>query len=640
MAAPSETVWGSTVGSYGRIGLYVTKSSTNTETTVTVQVWFWSKYSVNDKVGGTLYLDNLSSTGSATTSKGAATIKTTVETGSGWSTSNQVLVTSKSYTYKHTRGTSAATRYIYAKLTNIDRVGGTMYATTTVSIPALDQFTIKYDANGGGTAPSNQSTYYGKSVTLPSMSRTGYSFQGWAKTASGSVAYKAGTSYTPNANVTLFAVWSPNTYTVTYNSNTADTVTNMPSNQTQTHDVTLPLSSTVPKRTNYKFLGWSTSKTATTATYNPGQNYTGNSALNLYAVWQLAYVKPRIEKVSITRCDSNGTDSDTGTCVRVRFDYKCDQAVDSINIEWETPAGDWSETDVDISSAEVYGSVDALISWYTFSTDSTYTFTITVTDTAGYNVAFATVSGMDFAIDFLAGGNGAAFNKPAELKGVLDMNLQAHFRKGILPVVLEPETDLNDIRTPGFYVGENVSSSNYTNCPISSGTFTLEVLSGGGDGQTLQRLTRCHKTEPIVYERWYHADDSIKDWATDSNGNYIWFGGWVYPSLESEFAVYSSVGDSVPGCRKDGQIVEIRGIVTPVSDIAGGTNTHIIFTVPEGYRPDSPVYAVCQGSNNCTWLLRVNTSGAVDFSRYRNGDTSTTAVAGTWLPFQITYFAK
>ena len=80
MAAPSGTVWGSIVGSYGRIGIYTTTSSTNTETTVSVQVWFWSKYSVDDDVGATLYLDNLSATGSATTSKGSTSIKTTVAT--------------------------------------------------------------------------------------------------------------------------------------------------------------------------------------------------------------------------------------------------------------------------------------------------------------------------------------------------------------------------------------------------------------------------------------------------------------------------------------------------------------------------------------------------------------------------------
>ena len=40
MAAPDGTVWGSTVGSYGRIGIYRSVSNTNTQSTVSIQVWF------------------------------------------------------------------------------------------------------------------------------------------------------------------------------------------------------------------------------------------------------------------------------------------------------------------------------------------------------------------------------------------------------------------------------------------------------------------------------------------------------------------------------------------------------------------------------------------------------------------------
>jgi hypothetical protein len=91
--------------------------------------------------------------------------------------------------------------------------------------------------------------------------------------------------------------------------------------------------------------------------------------------------------------------------------------------------------------------------------------------------------------------------------------------------------------------------------------------------------------------------------------------------------------------RKDGRMVEVRGIVTPTSAITGDTDMHTIFTLPAGYRPSSLIYVVCQGSGACTWLLRVNTSGTVDFSRYRNGEGFTTAAADTWLPFQATFFA-
>ena len=291
MAAPSGIVWGSIVGSYGRIGIYVKLTNTNTQTTRHTEVWFWSKYTVDDSNNTFYYDDNATS---ATTSKGSVNINTTVASGSGWSTTNQVKL--KEYDYTFTRGTSSSKRYVAAKLANIDRVGGTMTCSTSYTIPALTKYTVSYNANGGSGAPSSQSKYYGKTLTLSGTkpTRTGYTFKGWATSSSGSVAYASGASYTANASATLYAVWQANTYTVKYNANGG---TGAPSNQTKTHGATLTLSSTKPTRasvnndgvtTTYTFKGWATSANSSTVSYAAGAKYTANASVTLYAVWSTA----------------------------------------------------------------------------------------------------------------------------------------------------------------------------------------------------------------------------------------------------------------------------------------------------------------------------------------------------------------
>lgn len=646
MAAPTTNItWGDIAyGSGessrgGRIGIYVNKTSTNTETTLTVEVWFWSKYGVSDNLGNALYLDNLSSAGSATTDRGGTNIQTTVSSGAGWSTSNQVKLTSKSYTWKHTRGTSATTRYLYAKLTGVDRVGATMYASKTVSIPALASYTISYNANGGSGAPSSQTKYYGKNLTLSSTTptRTGYSFQGWALTKAnadaGTAYYDAGGTCGKNENLTLYAVWKANTYAVTYNANATD-VTNLPSQQTKTYGITLKLSSTIPKRTNYNFLGWATSASATTATYAAGANYTANSKVMLYAVWELAYTKPRITNLSITRCDADGNITDKGTRVKINFNWETDYADPTISIAWSPATSDVCLVEWSYNSGMTSESVEEILEVDdVFSTDTTYTFTITVEDEVGYSAEVVTLPGTKFIMDILYEGKGIAFNKPAELEGVMDIGFQTRLLGGLSYVLLPADTDLDDCHTPGFYMGENVSAYNYVNCPLTSGTFTLEILSMGDNGQIMQRLTQCHISTPVVYERMYYK----------SAGWGKWFGGWAYPTLTSQFTMYgTSESANKPRYRKDGRLVEVRGIVTPTSDIAGSNDILPIFTLPEGYRPNSLIYALCQGSGTCSWLLRITDDGEVGFSRYRDGTGYTTAKAnsdntGTWLPFQITY---
>jgi len=73
------------------------------------------------------------------------------------------------------------------------------------------------------------------------------------------------------------------TYTVSYNANGGS---GAPSAQTKYHDTTLTLSSTSPTKSGYIFAGWSTSSSATSATYKAGGNYTANASVTLYAVWK------------------------------------------------------------------------------------------------------------------------------------------------------------------------------------------------------------------------------------------------------------------------------------------------------------------------------------------------------------------
>lgn len=567
MAAPSSTVWGSIVngssdGRKGRLGIYTSVSSTNSQTTVNVQVWFWTIYSCSDGAANDLYYNVGTSVTSATTKVASKiNIDHTVATGSTWNTANQTKVLDKTYTYD--RGTSAVTYKVYAKFSGIDILNGPVSANTSYTIPALTKYTISYNANGGSGAPANQTKYYGKNITLSSTkpTRTGYSFQGWALTKANADAgtwyYSAGGTCGKNENLTLYAVWKANTYAVKYNANGG---TGAPAQQTKTYGVTLKLSSTIPKRTNYNFLGWATSASATTKQYSAGANYTTNSAVTLYAVWELAYVKPRITNLAVGRVKQIVTEeitykpSDAGTYVAVSFDWECDQAVSSITIELEPESGAILSATPTVSG--ISGSVGEIIS--DVLTDSTYTVRITVTDAAGYNVALETLPGTAFVIDIFTEGKGIAFNKPAELEGVADIGFKTRFLGGILHPVLEPEKDLDDVLTPNTYVGANVSTHSYGHCPLTSGTFTLEVAGMGEEGQLKQRLTSCHKTNSRAWERIRHVDSngamSWGDWicVSDFDGQLLWSGSYF---MTADHTINLVEPDSEPVSKQRSGIV-------------------------------------------------------------------------------------
>ncbi len=73
-------------------------------------------------------------------------------------------------------------------------------------------------------------------------------------------------------------------YTVSFDANGG---TGAPPSQTKIHGTALDLSSTVPTRINYDFVGWATSPNAAVAMYQPGGQYNNNTSVTLYALWKV-----------------------------------------------------------------------------------------------------------------------------------------------------------------------------------------------------------------------------------------------------------------------------------------------------------------------------------------------------------------
>lgn len=537
MSAPSGIKWGSIVngsnsGRKGKIGIYVsTTSVTNTNVKFHVEVWFWTIYSCSDGGNTVKFNAGDSITSASTVVASNKSISHTIDTGSGWDTSNQTKLYEYNSTEGYDRQHSNRVIKFYASFSGIDMLNGTMYANTSYTIEKKPSYTVTFNANGGSNSPSSQTKWYGETLTLSSTkpTRTGYTFKGWSTSSSAtSATYSAGGSYTTNASDTLYAVWQANTYTVTYNANGGS---GAPSSQTKTYGVTLVLSSTKPTRTNYNFKGWSTSSTATNATYSAGGNYTANAAATLYAVWELAYTKPRITGLVVNRCGSDGTILDSGTYALVKFSWSTDLSPASVTINYKAETDvDW--TSVPISVSTTSGSVNELIGGGQLDIGKVYEFNITVSDSSGSSSLSYDLSSSKFIIDFLHGGTGIAFGKAAETEGIADFGYNAKFAGDVYGNVLglnklpqiPDNSDFDNYKETGCWaVYGNVNAETMANIPVQLAG-RLEVSSATGAGYVAsgwlyyrQRFIPYKVDEP-TYERLLARNSSgvwsYSDWVT------------------------------------------------------------------------------------------------------------------------------
>ena len=145
------------------------------------------------------------------------------------------------------------------------------------------------NSNTSGSAPSSQSYIYGDpGITLrgnsSSLVRTGYTFNGWNSQPNGS-----GTAYTESqtpvtfaGDTVLFASWTANTYTITYDLNKG-------TGETSTATFLYGNSTTLisPTRTGYSLSGWYDTTTAGTKIGDAGAAYSTALSRTLYAQWAI-----------------------------------------------------------------------------------------------------------------------------------------------------------------------------------------------------------------------------------------------------------------------------------------------------------------------------------------------------------------
>ena len=152
-----------------------------------------------------------------------------------------------------------------------------------------NKYIVTFDTTGGGAAsPATKEVTYGETYgDLATTSRTGHTFTGWYTASSGGSKVEATTSVAITADQTLYARWTADTYTVTYNDN-GSSGGNVPANQTKTHgtDLTLATNTGNLAKTGYTFDGWNTKADGSGTSYPVGSSYTLNATLTLYAKWK------------------------------------------------------------------------------------------------------------------------------------------------------------------------------------------------------------------------------------------------------------------------------------------------------------------------------------------------------------------
>ncbi|MCQ2315455.1 MAG: Ig-like domain-containing protein [Bacteroidales bacterium] len=148
---------------------------------------------------------------------------------------------------------------------------------TTLAPPTL-RYTVTFNGNGHGTPATTEitETEPAAGVTLPQVTpNAGYQFVGWAttETATEADAGKAGDTYHPTANITLYAVYNE-VYTITWSVNGAPTTEGNPTTSVVEGEGITTLPTTPASISGMAFQGWTATQIATSSATAPTDLFT------------------------------------------------------------------------------------------------------------------------------------------------------------------------------------------------------------------------------------------------------------------------------------------------------------------------------------------------------------------------------
>ncbi|MBQ7252054.1 MAG: InlB B-repeat-containing protein, partial [Kiritimatiellae bacterium] len=163
--------------------------------------------------------------------------------------------------------------------------------TTLYAAWAKNAYTVAFNANGGTGTMAKQAMKYGTAANLRAnaFKRTGYAFQGWAKTAGGAVVCanraRVKNLRTDGGTTTLYAKWKASTYKIEFDANGG--IGSMAAQQ-MTYGTAAALRANAFKHDGFAFQGWS--RTGDGAEAYADQARVKNlgrdgGTVTLYAVW-------------------------------------------------------------------------------------------------------------------------------------------------------------------------------------------------------------------------------------------------------------------------------------------------------------------------------------------------------------------
>ena len=380
-------------------------------------------------------------------------------------------------------------------------LSGTTYVFHLVAESDFETYTVTFDSNGGSDVAPATDLAEGTTVKQPSNpSKTGYTFAGWYTQSDFSgTAWNFATDKISAKDTTLYAKWTVNSYTVTFDSHDGSVV---PSATTDFGDFVVEPDA--PTKTGYTFAGWFTASDVTGSAWDFTTYEMPAHDITLYAHWTANQYGITYDLAGGVNDSSNPSSYTYGTGVAnfapatktgYTFVGWFDAAsggnaiteITTTDIEAKTLYAHWTANQYGITYYLAGGTNDS-------SNPSSYTYGTGVT-----SFAPATKTGYTFAgwFDAATGGNAIIEITTTDIEA---KTLYAHWTANQYGITYDLAGGTNDSSNPSSYTyGTGVTSFAPA---IKTGYTFVGWFDAASGGNEITEITTTDIENKTLYAHW------------------------------------------------------------------------------------------------------------------------------------------
>ncbi|RHH70093.1 MULTISPECIES: DUF859 family phage minor structural protein [Vagococcus] len=336
----------------------------------------------------------------------------------------------------------------------------------------------------------------------------------------------------------------------------------------------------------------------------------------------VSYDEPIINSLSATRSNSDGSENNEGTYVKISYDSLISPVVNKNNKTFKlrykkSGTSEWSET---ILSSNSYSLKSSSV-LPNFHEDYSYDIQFVATDYFTTVITQTSIPSGFTLLNFHPGGRGMAIGEVMGRSDGLDVRMETLFKRA--PTIKAPTSDKQDNEVLKIRRADG-SLMSYLSISEKEDTMKIHMYDKAGKWRSYHQL---NENGEVTLGGELSVSGEVNSQTRTAS-----------VSFSTGFSNYHADARTHLRVTRSGRIGYLHGVIKNSAELAAGAAINIGIA-PEGFRPNIYAKNLCQGTGANKFVTEFSPSGTITIHRYSDSNYKPIS-EGSWLNVYVPFISE